>query len=79
MRRTHVMEAAEGLPIGPRTGALLAILGTVLVLSACNPTVRVEPPEEPIVINMNVKIEHEVRVKVDEELDRAFEEDEDIF
>ena len=45
----------------------------------CTPTVQVQAPDEPIVINMNVKIEHEVRVKVDEQLDRVFEEDEDIF
>jgi hypothetical protein len=30
------------------------------------------------VINMNVKIEHEIRVKVDRDLDELFE-DEDLF
>lgn len=57
------------------------MLVALLVWAAlgCTPTVQVQAPEEPIVINMNVKIEHEVRVKVDEELDRVFEQDEDIF
>jgi len=54
---------------------LLLLLGGV----ACTPTVAVEAPKEPIVINLNVKIEHEVRVKVDKELGDTFENNEDIF
>ena len=45
----------------------------------CTPTVEVAPPEEPIVINLNVKIEHEIRVKVDKDLENLFEEDEELF
>ncbi len=41
----------------------------LLLLSACQPTVKVEAPDKPIVINMNVNISHEVRVKVDRDLD----------
>jgi hypothetical protein len=48
-------------------------------LPACRHTVEVKPPEEPITINLNVKIEHEIRVKVDRELEDLFEEEEDIF
>ena len=49
------------------------------LLTACQPTVKVEGPREPITINLNVKIEHEVRVKVDEELDNLFEQDSELF
>ena len=52
---------------------------TVALLTACQPTVRVEPPKEPITINLNVKIEHEIRVKVDKELDTLFEKDPELF
>ena len=45
----------------------------------CAPTVRVAPPEEPIVINMNIKIEHEIKVKVDKDLENLFDEESDIF
>ncbi len=48
-------------------------------LAACSPKVRVEAPKEPITINLNVKIEHEIRVKVDEDLENLFDEDDDIF
>jgi hypothetical protein len=48
-------------------------------LAACAPKVQVEAPKEPITINLNVKIEHEIRVKVDEDLENLFDEDDDIF
>jgi hypothetical protein len=50
-----------------------------MAISACTPTVQVNAPKEPITINMNVKIEHEIRVKVDEELDDLFDEDSNLF
>ena len=51
----------------------------LLLLAACTPTVEVKAPEEPITINLNVKIEHEIRVKVDKELDEIFDEDSELF
>ncbi|MGH7288511.1 MAG: YnbE family lipoprotein [Myxococcota bacterium] len=55
--------------------ALLALASSV----GCTPKVAVEAPKEPITINMNIKIEHEIRVKVDKELDQAFDKNSDIF
>ena len=57
---------------------LLAALW-IASLAACAPKVQLEAPKEPITINLNVKIEHEIRVKVDEDLENLFDEDEDIF
>jgi hypothetical protein len=54
-------------------------VGLLLALAACTPRVVVEAPKEPITINMNIKIEHEIRVKVDKELDEVFAEQGDIF
>jgi hypothetical protein len=39
----------------------------------------VAPPDEPITINLNVKIEHDIRVKVDKELEDIFSEDSELF
>ena len=50
-----------------------------LALSACTPTVQVAMPNEPITINLNIKIEHEIRVKVERELDDMFSDDSDLF
>jgi len=36
-------------------------------------------PNEPITINLNVRIEHEIRVQVEEELDGIFTLDSGLF
>ena len=61
--------------------ARTAIALGAFLLVACAPkaTVEVKAPEEPIVINLNVKIEHEIRVKVDKDLDQLFEKNEELF
>ncbi len=56
-------------------GGLLA----TLVLLGCAPTVKVEAPDKPITINLNVKIEHEIRVKVDKELESILSDDSGLF
>lgn len=48
-------------------------------LAGCNPTVKVEAPEKPIEINLNVKIEHHIRLQVDEDLEGLFAEDSEVF
>ena len=50
-----------------------------LLAGACTPKVEVVAPKEPITINLNVKIQHEIRVKVDKELDKVFSEDKGLF
>ncbi|WP_258406028.1 YnbE family lipoprotein [Shewanella acanthi] len=53
-------------------------LGSLLLaglISGCAPTVKIEPPDKPIVINLNVKIEHEIKIKVDKELDQLLTDD----
>lgn len=50
-----------------------------LLLSACTPTIQVAVPNEPITINLNVRIEHEIRVQVEEELDDIFTLDSGLF
>lgn len=64
--------------IGPailRTAGMAAIV----LLAACTPRIAVEAPKEPIVVNVNVKIQHEVRVKVDRELDTLFKQNPELF
>ncbi len=58
---------------------LFALLATITFAAACTPTVQVEAPKEPIEINLNVKIEHHIRVQVDKELEDLFEEDSELF
>jgi hypothetical protein len=56
---------------------LVLIVGFVL-LSACTHKIQLET-KEPITININVKIDHEIRVKVDKELDDIFSDDSELF
>ena len=57
----------------------LILCSWLLLAVACSPTVQVNAPTEPITINLNVKIEHEIRVKVDKELDDLFSDDSELF
>ena len=62
--------------------AMKSIIFLIVLLSSlagCNPTVQLAAPEKPIEINLNVKIEHEIRLHVDKELDGLFDEDSDVF
>jgi len=51
----------------------------LLATAGCSPTVRMEAPEKPIEINMNVKIEHEIRVRVEKDIEQMLEENEQLF
>ncbi len=59
------------------TYVLIVFLSSLVV--GCSPTVKVEAPDKPIEINLNVKIEHEIRLQVDKDLEDLFEEDSDVF
>lgn len=54
-------------------------LCAVVALAACEPTVRVEAPKEPITINLNVKIDAEVRVKLEEQAQEDIKNAPDLF
>lgn len=62
-----------------RTCRLLAALSLGLLCQACTPTVQLTMPNEPININLNVKVEHEIYIKVDKALDNVFNEDSGLF
>ena len=62
-----------------RTRAGVVAVLPVSLLFGCSPKVQVEAPSEPITINLNVKIEHEIRVKVDKDLDALMKQEDDIF
>lgn len=55
------------------------LLVAALVLAACSPTVKVAMPSEPININLNVKIQHEIYIKVDKQLDELFSDSSGLF
>ena len=68
-----------------RSGTIWIVVGwltwvtLLLALGACTPRVEVAAPEKPITINLNVKIDHEIRLKVDKDLDQVLSNDSGLF
>ncbi len=58
---------------------ILITVMTASVLAACTPTVKVEAPDKPIEINMNVNIEHRVKVEIERDVQTAIKNNKDIF
>lgn len=56
---------------------MLALSG--IALAGCQPTVKVEAPDKPIVINLNVKIEQEVRVRIERDVEDLLKSQPDLF
>ncbi|HHB76240.1 MAG TPA: YnbE family lipoprotein [Desulfobulbus sp.] len=52
---------------------------SVFSVTGCTPTVKVAPPDKPITINLNVKIQHDIRVKVEKDLDNVLSKDSGLF
>ncbi len=50
-----------------------------LFLIACQPKVQIVPSEKPIVINLNVKIDQEVRVRLDKDVEDLIANNPDLF
>jgi hypothetical protein len=57
----------------------LGVLVIALTLAACTHRVQVEAPKDPIVINLNVKIEQEVRVKVEKDVEDLLADNPELF
>lgn len=53
--------------------------GLALALGSCTPRIEVAAPDKPITINLNVKIDHEIRVKVDKDLDQVLSSNSGLF
>ena len=66
-----------GTRVTPAQMTLTAVLG--LALLGCEPTVRVEAPQEPITINLNIKLDADVRLKIEEKAEEDIAENPDIF
>ena len=58
---------------------MLLISDGVWVMEGCTPRVEVAPSDKPITINLNVKIDHEVRIQVEKELQEVLSEKSGLF
>lgn len=58
---------------------LLTSTAALLLMSACQPTVKVEAPDKPIEINLNVKVEQHVKVSIEKDVQKSIKQNKDIF
>lgn len=63
----------------PRLLAPTGLLVLASLLAACQPTVRVEAPRDPITINLNVRLDADVRVRLEESAREDIRANPDIF
>jgi hypothetical protein len=57
----------------------MGILMTAGALIACQPRVALEAPKEPITINLNIKLDADVRVRLEERAKEDIQHNPDIF
>ncbi len=62
-----------------KLASLTPLIGLCLLLAACEPTVKVEAPQEPITINLNIKLDADVRLKLEEAAQEDIEANPEIF
>ena len=51
------------------------VVAALLLGTACTPTIKVEAPDKPIEINMNINIKHEILIKVERQVEELLEDD----
>ncbi len=72
-------------PMNPIPGASAAprlLLGALFLagsLAGCTPTVKVEGPKEPITINLNIKLDADIRVRVEDKAKEDIAANPDVF
>jgi citrate lyase gamma subunit len=57
----------------------LLAAASAAALAACTPTVRIEPSDKPIKIDLNVTIDQTVRLQVEREVDEVILANPDLF
>lgn len=45
----------------------LVAVGVVFVATACTHKVQIEPSDKPFIVNLNVKVDHEIKMKIEEQ------------
>jgi hypothetical protein len=58
---------------------VLLLLLPAALAQACSPTVRVEAPRDPIVINLNVRLDADVRVRLEQQARQDVQTNPGIF
>lgn len=58
---------------------LIGGLVAAALLSACQPKIQIVAPDKPIEINLTVKIDQQVRVRLDKDVEELIADNPDLF
>ena len=58
---------------------MLSVLAATILCGACQPKVQIVPSEKPIVIELNVNINQEIRVRLDQDVEDLISDNPDLF
>ena len=79
----HIHEKGDRVTTGKtatRAWVLTLFISSVVwAMGGCTPRVEVVPSDKPITINLNVKIDHEIRIKIEKELQEVLSEKSGLF
>ena len=55
------------------------VAGIAILTGACAPEIQIRAPKDPIVINLNIKIEQEIRIKVEKDIEALLLNNKELF
>lgn len=58
---------------------LLCALTAITLCVACQPKVQIVPSDKPIVIELNININQEIRVRLDKDVEDLISDNPDLF
>jgi hypothetical protein len=50
-----------------------------LLVMGCSPKIQIQAPDKPIEINLNINIEHTIKVEIEKDVKKAISNNPDIF
>ncbi len=56
-----------------------AVLMGMAIGTGCQPEVKIKAPDKPIVIELNIKIEHEIRVRIEKDAEELINDKKGLF
>ena len=73
------LRASRSAPAAQLMATSLALAVIAGGATACTPTIRIEASDKPITINLNVKIDQEIRYRLDKDLEDAIASNPNLF
>ena len=67
------------VPMNSQFNKVLMLVTLSVLAIGCTPTVQLQAPEKPIEINLNVNIEHHVKVEIEKDVRDSINKNKDIF